>query len=79
MKSSQFKKERAMKNKVYSVHAQEAVDKHIKEIERLTGLITTEMGKYRSLKRAHWGYVGDLCRVEELLADAWKFIAATSD
>ena len=68
-----------MKSKVYSVHAQQAVDKHIKEIDQLMNLISTEMGRYKSLQRAHYGHAGDLAYVEEVLAQAWEFIAETTD
>jgi len=68
-------------NKVYSTQAKEqakeAVNKHIKEIDHLLMNLITEMGKYKSLKRAHYGYVGDLAYVEELLVQVWEFLAET--
>ena len=61
----------------YSVH--EAVDKHIENIDKLMGNLTTEIEKHKDLEQVHCGHVGDLAYVEELLALAWEFIAETTD
>jgi hypothetical protein len=66
-----------MKGKVYSENARGESEKHIREIRQLLNLISVEVEKYESLKRFHYGHVGDLGHIEEVLNEAWEFISET--
>jgi len=68
-------KRRNKMSDIYSVHAREAAEKHMKKIKQSLDLIGTEMQKYESLNNFHYGHVGDLAHVEELLGEVWEFIS----
>jgi hypothetical protein len=67
------------RTRVYSVNAKEDLDKQIIKVNRLLEDIKILMGKYESLTRCHYGHVGDLGHVENLLGEAYAFLAESED
>lgn len=66
-----------MSDKVYSVNATEELQAHLKKVDQLLRAITTEMQKYQTLRYATYGHVGDVGHVEDLLTQAYEFVAET--
>jgi hypothetical protein len=63
--------------KVHSVHAEAELKDKIESVKQSLEMISTELQKYESLQMVHYGHVGDLGHVDELLVEAWEFISET--
>ena len=59
---------------VYSATARTAAEKKMKEIKGLLEGIGTQLERYESLEMYHYGHVGSLGHIEELLGEAYEFI-----
>jgi len=68
---SETEKEREM---VCSATARTAAEEKMNEIKALLEGISVQMEKYESLEMYHFGHVGDLGHIEELLGEAYEFI-----
>ena len=49
-------------------------DEHLKEIRKLMANIEEGLGRYDA-DDINWGHAGDLIHLENLLDEAWQFIA----
>jgi hypothetical protein len=63
-----------MATQIHSVHAQDELKEKLTEVRQLLANIETELQKYETLEMVHYGHVGDLGRVEDILGEAWEFI-----
>ena len=58
---------------VYSVHAQEDGQARLKEVRDLLVALDVQMQKFDSIQRWHYGNVGDLGHLAELLNETLEF------
>jgi len=64
---------------ICSANAKDDLDKRIVKVNRLLEDIKILVGKYESLTRCHYGHVGSVAHVENLLGEAYAFLAESED
>jgi hypothetical protein len=71
-RNNEFRKERIM---IHDEKAREELERQLERTRELLEGIEAEMQEYVGLRLVHWGHVGNVGHVAEVLDEAYQFVS----